>query len=79
MCQKIEVQDIIIMQYELKVIDKYTNRNLLLRYFKDKTDAIEDFNELVNTYHNKNKKYRIILFDIDKQTNIEEYDTDNQI
>lgn len=67
------------MQYELKVINKYTNKKLLIRYFKNKEDAINDFNELVNTYHNKNKRYKITLFDMDKQINIEEYDTDNQI
>lgn len=67
------------MQYELKVIDKYTNKKLLIRYFKNKEDAINDFNELVDIYHNKNRRYRITLFDIDKQINIEEYDTDNQI
>ncbi|WP_291625641.1 hypothetical protein [Clostridium sp.] len=67
------------MQYELEIINKFTNKTLLIRYFKDKNDAIKDFHELVNTYHNKKGRYLITLFDVDKQTNIEEYDTDNQI
>lgn len=79
MFQKIEVQDIILMQYELEIINKFTNKTLLIRYFKDKDDAIKDFHELVNTYHNKKGRYLITLFDVDKQTNIEEYDTDNQV
>lgn len=79
MFQEIEVSEIIIVEYNLKVIDKDKDKVLLNRFITDKDLSIKLFHEAVNLYHNKDGRYKITLYDINKCTNIESYDTDDNI
>ena len=79
MFHEIEASEIIIAEYNLKVIDKDKNKVLLNRFITNKDLSIKLFHEAVNSYHNKDGRYTITLYDIDKCTNIESYDTDDNI
>ena len=81
MSHEIEVQlgEVIIADYELKVFNKDNGRVILNRFITDKELAIKLFNEQVNIYHNINIRVIITLYDMNKCTNIEYYDTDDNI
>ena len=79
MFHEIEASEIIIAEYNLKVIDKDKNKVLLNRFITNKDLSVKLFHEVVNLYHNKDGRYTITLYDIDKCTNIESYDTDDNI
>lgn len=81
MYREIEVPDeeVVIVNFVLKIFDKNKGKINLQRYFKNKEEAINDFHNKVNMYHNLNGRYVITLFDLDKQTNIEHYDSDDEI
>lgn len=79
MYPKIEVQsDIILTDFCLRVYNKETNKLILDRYITTKELGIKLFNEQVKQYHNKGI-YLITLYDFDKCTNIESYDSDDNI
>lgn len=81
MYQKIEVQEEILMfpNYNLKVYDKTKHKLLLDRFIVNKELAIKLYNEQVNIYHNMDVRVIINLYDLDKCTNIEYYDSDDNI
>lgn len=81
MSQEIEVQlgEVIIADYELKVFNKDNGRVILNRFITDKELAIKLFNEQVKIYHNMDMRVIITLYDMNKCTNIEYYDTDDNI
>lgn len=81
MYREIEVPDeeVVIVSFELKIFDKNKGKIILQRYFKNQDEAIDNFNSQVNIYHNLNGRYTITLFDLDKQTNIEHYDSDDEV
>lgn len=81
MSQEIEVQlgEVIIADYELKVFNKDNGRVILNRFITDKELAIKLFNEQVKIYHNIDMRVIITLYDMNKCTNIEYYDTDDNI
>lgn len=81
MSHEIEVQlgEVIIADYELKIFNKDNERIILHRFITDKELAIKLFNEQVNIYHNMDMKVTITLYDMNKCTNIEYYDTDDNI
>lgn len=66
------------MQYEITIKDTEKNINLLKRYFSKLEDAKENYEELLEKYKDK-EHILITLFDSDKQTNIDSYDSDYQI
>lgn len=66
------------MQYEITIKNTKKNINLLKRYFSKLEDAKENYEELLEKYKNK-EHILITLFDSDKQTNIDSYDSDYQI
>jgi hypothetical protein len=70
---------VIIADYELKVFNKDNGRVILNRYITDKELAIKLFNEQVKVYHNIDMRVIITLYDMNKCTNIEYYDTDDNI
>ena len=69
---------IILMQYEITIKNTEKNINLLKRYFSKLEDAKENYEELLEKYKDK-EHILITLFDSDKQTNIDSYDSDYQI
>ena len=81
MYQETEVQsnEIIIMQYELRVFDKDESKLILVRVISEEELAIKLYEEQVGIYHNIPKKVIINLYDIEKCTNIRYYDTDDNI
>ena len=81
MSQEIEVQlgEVIIADYELKVFNKDNGRVILNRFITNKELAIKLFNEQVKIYHNIDIRVIITLYDMNKCTNIEYYDTDDNI
>lgn len=81
MSHEIEVQlgEVIIADYELKVFNKDNGKIILNRFITDKELAIKLFNEQVNIYHNMDIRVTITLYDMEKCTNIEYYDTDDNI
>ena len=81
MCQKIEVQEEILIfpNYNLRVYDKDKHKLILNRHIVDKESAIKSYNEQINIYHNMNIRVIINLYDLDKCTNIEYYDSDDNI
>lgn len=81
MLNEIEVQseDIMIANYILKVFNKQTGKLILNKAINNEELAKELFDKQVNIYHKLNGNYTISLYDMDKCTNIEYYDTDDQI
>lgn len=80
MFQEIEaLGEITIMQYNLRVFNKDAGKLIIDRAIKNKENAIIMFNDLVNIYHNLNGRYTITLYDLEKCTNIESYDSDDNI
>ena len=81
MYQKTEVQGETLMfpNYNLRVYNKDKHKLILDRYIVNKESAIKLYNEQVNIYHNMDIKVIINLYDLDKCTNIEYYDSDDNI
>lgn len=76
---EVQLGEVIIANYELKVFNKDSGKIILNRLITDKNLAIILFNEQVNIYHNMDIRVRITLYDMEKCTNIEYYDTDDNI
>lgn len=76
---EVQLGEVIIADYELKVFNKDNGRVILNRFITDKELAIKLFNEQVNIYHNMDVRVTITLYDMEKCTNIEYYDTDDNI
>lgn len=76
---EVQLGEVIIADYELKVFNKDNGRVILNRYITDKELAIKLFNEQVKIYHNMDIRVIITLYDMNKCTNIEYYDTDDNI
>lgn len=79
MYQEIEASEVIIAEYQLRVFNKDKGKTMLNRYITDKELAIKLFNEQVKIYHNLPIRVIIILYDMNKCTNIEHYDSDDNI
>ena len=81
MLNEIEVQleDIVIANYILKVFDKQKGKLILNKAIDNEELAKELFDKQVNIYHKLEGSYTITLYDMDKCTNIDYYDTDDQI
>lgn len=81
MFNEIEVPDgaILLPTYNLRVYNKDKHKLILDRYIANKTIAKELYEEQVNIYHNLDIRVTISLYDIDKCTNIEYYDSDDNI
>lgn len=76
---EVQLGEVIIADYELKVFNKDNGKIILTRYITDKELAIKLFNEQVKVYHNIDIRVVITLYDMNKCTNIEYYDTDDNI
>lgn len=71
---------VIIADFHLKIFNKEKGKIILNRYITDKELAINLFNEQVNLYHNNIPiRVTISLYDMNKSTNIEYYDSDDNI
>ena len=81
MLKEIEVQseDIMIADIILKVFDKQKGKVILHRVITNEELGRKLFEEQVNIYHKLEGSYTITLYDMDKCTNIDYYDTDDQI
>lgn len=79
MFHETEAQSVIIADYYLKVFDKDKEKIIINRYITEKELAIKLFNDQVRTYHNSPIRVTITLYDMEKCTNIESYDTDDNI
>lgn len=81
MLNEIEVQEgiMFVPNYNLRVYNKDKHKLILDRYTAEKDTAKKLFNEQVNVYHNTNIRVVINLYDLDKCTNIEYYDSDDNI
>ena len=81
MSKEIEAQGGImyVPNYNLRIYDKDKHKLLLDRYIVNKDIAEKLFKEQVNIYHNMNIRVVINLYDLDKCTNIEYYDSDDNI
>lgn len=81
MSNEIEVQEgiMFVPNYNLRVYNKDKDKLILDRYITEKDIAEKLFNEQVNVYHNTNIRVVINLYDLDKCTNIEYYDSDDNI
>ena len=81
MFNEIEVQDetILLPTYNLRVYNKDKSKLILDRYVANKTIAEELYQEQVNIYHNLDIRVTINLYDIEKCTNIEYYDSDDNV
>ena len=70
----------LLCHYHLKVFDKNKQKVILSRYISNEELAKDLFEKQVKIYHNKDfAKVIISLHDIDKCTNIESYDSDDNI
>ena len=70
----------VVCNYHLRVFDKNKQKVILSRYISTKELAIELFEKQIKLYHNKDFiKVIISLYDLDKCTNIEYYDSDDNI
>ena len=70
----------VVCNYQLRVFDKNKQKVILSRYITNKDLAKELFEKQVKLYHNKDfTKVIISLYDIEKCTNIEYYDSDDNI
>ena len=81
MFQEIDLQleEVIIASFYLRIYDKIKKKVTLSRYITSEELARKLFEEQVKKYHNTDNKVCIILQDIDKCTNIESYDSDDNI
>ena len=90
MCQQIEVpskealitddEGFVICNYCLRVFDKNKQKTILNRYITSEDLARELFEKQVKIYHNKDfTRVIIYLYDLEKCTNIEYYDSDDNI
>ena len=90
MCQQTEVpsketlitddEGFIICNYCLRVFDKNKQKTILNRYITSKELARKLFEKQVKVYHNKDfTRVIIYLYDLEKCTNIEYYDSDDNI
>lgn len=70
---------ILLPTYNLRVYDKDKHKLILDRYIASKSIAKELYEEQVNIYHNLDRRVTINLYDIDKCTNVEYYDSDDNI
>ena len=70
----------IICNYCLRVFDKNKQKTILNRYITSEELARELFEKQVKIYHNKDfTRVIIYLYDLEKCTNIEYYDSDDNI
>ena len=81
MSNGIEVPEemLFIPNYNLRVYNKDKHKLILDRHIATKETAKKLFDEQVNIYHNKEIRVIINLYDLDKCTNIEYYDSDDNI
>lgn len=79
MYQETEVPEVVIMSYHLRIFDKDKQKVILDRYIKNETSAVHLYNEQVKIYHNMPVRVIITLYDLNKCTNIESYDSDDNI
>ena len=90
MFQEIEVQSkdtlltddagFVLCHYHLRVFDKNKQKIILSRYITTEDLAKDLFEKQVKIYHNKDfTKVIISLYDTEKCTNIEYYDSDDNI
>ena len=90
MCQQTEVpsketlitddEGFIICNYCLRVFDKNKQKTILNRYITSEDLARELFEKQLKIYHNKDfTRVIIYLYDLEKCTNIEYYDSDDNI
>ena len=81
MSNGIEVPEgiLLIANYNLKVYNKDKDKLILDRHIVTKETAKKLFDEQVNIYHNAGIRVIINLYDLDKCTNIEYYDSDDNI
>ena len=73
------VGTVVIADYQLRIFDKDKSKIILNRYITNKDLAIKLFNEQVNIYHKLPIRVIISLYDMNKCTNIEYYDSDDNI
>lgn len=70
----------VLCHYHLRVFDKNKQKIILSRYISTEELAKDLFEKQVKIYHNKDfAKVIISLHDIEKCTNIEYYDSDDNI
>ena len=70
----------IICDYCLRVFDKNKQKTIINRYITNEELARKLFEEQVKLYHNKDfTRVIIYLYDLEKCTNIEYYDSDDNI
>lgn len=79
MYHEIEASSVIIADFVLKVFNKDNGKIILKRYITNEELGRKLYNESVNLYNNMEGRYTISLYDMNKCTNIEHYDTDDNI
>lgn len=81
MYQEIEVQseEIMIANFHLRIFDKDRQKIISNKYIINEELGRKLFNEQVKIYHNMPIRVIISLYDLEKCTNIEYYDTDDNI
>ena len=81
MLQEIEVQsgEIIIANFHLRIFDKDKQKVISNKYITNEELGKKLFQEQVKIYHNMPIRVIISLYDLEKCTNIEYYDTDDNI
>lgn len=81
MYQEIEVQseEIMIANFHLRIFDKDKQKIISNKYIINEELGRKLFNEQVKIYHNMPIRVIISLYDLEKCTNIEYYDTDDNI
>lgn len=81
MSNGIEVPEemLFIPNYNLRIYNKDEHKLILNRYIATKETAKKLYDEQVNIYHNIGIRVIINLYDLDKCTNIEYYDSDDNI
>lgn len=81
MYQEIEVQseEIMIANFHLRIFDKDKQKIISNKYIINEELGRKLFNEQVKIYHNMPIRVIVSLYDLEKCTNIEYYDTDDNI
>lgn len=81
MYQEIEVQseEIMVANFHLRIFDKDKQKVISNKYIINEELGRKLFNEQVKIYHNMPIRVIISLYDLEKCTNIEYYDTDDNI
>lgn len=81
MYQEIEVQseEIMVANFHLRIFDKDKQKIISNKYIINEELGRKLFNEQVKVYHNMPIRVIISLYDLEKCTNIEYYDTDDNI